>query len=323
MKIAILGSAPSSRLLAPYADKSWEIWACSMDNQDLPRIDRWFEIHDMSRLTNDASYTPYLLWMARLPKLYLTHVHPKFKNSIKLPFAEYIEAFGPYLWKSTVAYMQAQAILELEASSDLEKVIGIWGVDMTSTFEYGSQRWATQQLIWEAQKRGIDVSVPFESDISEPGAPYGLCETSRMWRKIQTRKNELRTMEAEQEAIIAEATRRQWGIRGLLENLEWMEQTFMREQRIGEDNGEVSYVWGNRLDNAGESRGDGGAKRDENQHHVNGHNGGGQGDSDNYTFSRESIRRADDLEVGGSVDGRDAGVQRGGGGRKLRDSAAK
>ncbi len=41
-KIALLGSAISSVGLAPFYDKSWEIWGCSPANKNLPRVDRWF-----------------------------------------------------------------------------------------------------------------------------------------------------------------------------------------------------------------------------------------------------------------------------------------
>ena len=49
-KIALVGSAPSSVHLAPYHDKSWEIWSCSpgafgfIEGNKL-RSDAHFEIH--------------------------------------------------------------------------------------------------------------------------------------------------------------------------------------------------------------------------------------------------------------------------------------
>src|SRR5512143_2413950 len=46
LKVALIGTAPSSRMLAPYNDPSWKIWACSPGNMNaIPKADVWFEIH--------------------------------------------------------------------------------------------------------------------------------------------------------------------------------------------------------------------------------------------------------------------------------------
>src|SRR5580698_10373126 len=46
LKVAMIGTAPSSRMLAPFNDPSWKIWACSPGNMNtLPRVDVWFELH--------------------------------------------------------------------------------------------------------------------------------------------------------------------------------------------------------------------------------------------------------------------------------------
>ena len=40
LKVALIGTAPSSRMLAPFNDPSWTIWACSPGNQNiLPRAE--------------------------------------------------------------------------------------------------------------------------------------------------------------------------------------------------------------------------------------------------------------------------------------------
>src|SRR5882672_892663 len=46
LKVALIGTAPSSRMLSPFNDPSWKIWACSPGNMGImPRVDAWFEIH--------------------------------------------------------------------------------------------------------------------------------------------------------------------------------------------------------------------------------------------------------------------------------------
>ena len=46
-KIAIIGKAPSSVLLGPYSDLTWEIWILNTlgKNKEVPRWDRQFELH--------------------------------------------------------------------------------------------------------------------------------------------------------------------------------------------------------------------------------------------------------------------------------------
>ena len=46
MKVAILGSAPSSLGLTPFSDPAWKIWACSPGTYyRLARCDAFFELH--------------------------------------------------------------------------------------------------------------------------------------------------------------------------------------------------------------------------------------------------------------------------------------
>ena len=65
MNIAIIGKAPSSRLLAPYDDDSWSIWSLSDNHTVLPRWDEWFELHDLDRYKE--SYGEYYDWLCSLP----------------------------------------------------------------------------------------------------------------------------------------------------------------------------------------------------------------------------------------------------------------
>ena len=48
MKIALVGSAPSSVRLAPFDDPSWDIWGCSPGAYPVfaqKRVDMFFELH--------------------------------------------------------------------------------------------------------------------------------------------------------------------------------------------------------------------------------------------------------------------------------------
>jgi len=66
LKIAMIGTAPSSRMLAPFNDPEWTIWGSSPGNMDLPRADAWFEIHSNLLFPECASYgAPYLEWLKK------------------------------------------------------------------------------------------------------------------------------------------------------------------------------------------------------------------------------------------------------------------
>src|SRR5882762_7812767 len=72
-KVAIMGTAPSSRLLAPFGDPTYTIWGSSPGNMGdpgsnpaaLPRLpDAWFEIHTNLLWPEYISYGgPYVKWL--------------------------------------------------------------------------------------------------------------------------------------------------------------------------------------------------------------------------------------------------------------------
>ncbi len=49
MKVCILGGAPSSVALAPF-NSDWQIWACSPQMYQLPRVNVAFELHKYDRV---------------------------------------------------------------------------------------------------------------------------------------------------------------------------------------------------------------------------------------------------------------------------------
>src|SRR5689334_9913501 len=80
-KIAILGSAPSSVQLAPFADPSYEIWGCSPGAwPHAKRASAWFELH--RREPNKPWFsTEYIIFMSRLPLVWVSEPWPELPNS--------------------------------------------------------------------------------------------------------------------------------------------------------------------------------------------------------------------------------------------------
>ncbi len=233
MKIAIVGTAPSSRNLAPFSDPSWKMWVCSAGNMDVPRSDAWFEIHSLDVPWEDvepAQQVEYLKFLKDHPKLYTNRIYPGFKGLEKYPIEAMIAKYGQYFFTSTVSMMMALAIEHiLEArkeSGEVNNEIGLFGVDMATDEEYAAQRPGCQFFIRECHLNKISVIIPPESDIAEPPPVYGFCMESRKWRKFEARRNELRNRIAALKAQRIRASTDEMKLQGALEDTEYFLQTW-------------------------------------------------------------------------------------------------
>lgn len=193
LKVAIIGTAPSSRLLAPYNDPTWQIWACSPGNMNqLPRFDRWFEIHINLHWPENAHYgRPYLNWLKTLKcPVYAQELYAnpqgELPNATVYPHQEMVKEFGPYFFTSSFAWMIALAIKEGAQE------IALFGVDMASRDEYILQRPGGYRFLEHCKERGIKIGAPYESDILQPPPLYGFCDATPFMRKVLAREKELR-----------------------------------------------------------------------------------------------------------------------------------
>ncbi len=224
-KIAIVGTAPSSRHLAPLDDPSWEIWACSPGNQNLARVDLWFEIHaleaDWVDCTN-ARKVEWIEWLKDKPNLVMAEKYPGFPQARAYPIEQLTAEFGPWFFTSTPSMMMAMAIHEGATT------IGVFGVDLAQAEEYACERTGFQFWIQEAQKRGVKVLIPPESDVGEPPPVYGLSLGSRMSRKIMARRNELLTRISNLSNTISNSTHEKTLLEGALQDLDWVNKTWAK-----------------------------------------------------------------------------------------------
>ena len=223
MKIALVGGAPSSRMLAPFNDPEWTIWAASTDNMGrLPRVDRWFELHgSLLWPENQAELGPYIDWLNRQDFEVYAQDNSVIKKAIPYPKDDILRMFGVYCFTSTFAWMLALAIREKP------ECIGVWGIDMASDTEYGQQRPAFQHLLCLAQIRGIRVMVPQESDILCPPPLYGYSESTPEGRKAVVRRKEL---EGKIALLETEKASIEWHLaflKGALADHEWHENNYL------------------------------------------------------------------------------------------------
>lgn len=249
MKIAILGSAPSSLDLAPFKDASyqqyaggkvqlqpptphideeWFIWACSPGCYGrVARCDVYFELHRFE--PGQPWFSPeYVKFLQDFKgPVYTGGVIPEFPAHIVYPIAEVEKEFSTYFLTSSISLMIALAIMKCEefdrkmkeAGHETEQhTIGLWGVDMAATEEWATQRPGCQHFILEALRRGIQIYVPPESDLLRPMPVYGLCEWEHAWIKSLARLNELKQRQSMHEASAKNAENSSYFMKGAIEN---------------------------------------------------------------------------------------------------------
>lgn len=173
-KIAVVGSNPVFRECAPWADRSWEIWACSAHNLpphfDMPRLDRFYEVHIPALAPEDGRDRQYIDHVVKLSndipvfamdRSILTKASPYPKERV-------VDFFGKYfIDTSSIAYIMAHAILEIldRRVRGERDDLAILGVGQKSASEYTYQRPGIQYFLSIAIHYGIDVVYPEESEI--------------------------------------------------------------------------------------------------------------------------------------------------------------
>ncbi len=191
--IAVCGSNPQTKAQAPFDDPGWLIYACSPDNTPhglnkgscsaLPRTpDAWFEVHDpVFDRTRPYAYLDYL---RHIPKVYMRDRialameikgQKLFPTGTLYPEKEMKARFGPFTFTSSIAYIMAKAIVDIEVlrkegrfAPDTPPQLGLYGILQMSKQEYLDQRQGTQNLIWHATQSGIKVLASAKSALFEP-----------------------------------------------------------------------------------------------------------------------------------------------------------
>lgn len=193
LKVAILGTAPSSRDLAPFKDLSWEIWGTSAGNAMgvLPRVTRWIEIHANLLWPEHKAYgEPYIRWLNEQAEagafpIYMQAGQTMVPKALAMPRDELVAKYGRYFFTSTFSWCMALA-MEMGAVE-----IALYGVDMASREEYILQRPGGHHFMQKCAERGIKVIIPPESDLAQPPPLYGYDQATNFGRKLATRELEI------------------------------------------------------------------------------------------------------------------------------------
>ena len=219
LKIAVIGTAPSSRMLAPYNDPSWKIWGCSPGNMNaLPRVDVWFELHSNLLWPEHESYgRPYIEWLKAVKFPLYMQDQSLVPNAMTFPMIDLVTEFGGDFFTSSFAWMMALAI-KMGASE-----IALYGVDMASRDEYILQRPGFYFFRTEAKRRGIKISAPHESDIMQSPPLYAYVDSTPLGRKIHARKVEVQGRVTQLDQQLQQSTQNKTYLQGALEDIDYFE----------------------------------------------------------------------------------------------------
>lgn len=223
LKVALVGTAPSSRMLAPFGDNSWQIWACSPGNQGiLPRVDAWFELHGNLLWPENQHYgVPYIEWLKKQPFPVYMQDKSYVDTAIVFPKDEMVKEFGKDFFTSSFAWMMALAITKGATE------IALYGIDMASRDEYILQRPGFFFFKQKAQERGIKVFAPHESDIMQSPGLYGYSDVTPLGRKILARESEIKQRVAQMDGQIAQLSENRTYLRGALEDIDYFKSIWM------------------------------------------------------------------------------------------------
>lgn len=154
--VAIVGFADSKK----DCPKDIEVWGLNEFAPELPRLDRWFQIHDRQRVTKNNEKDPKHLKKLKSSKcsVYMQEKFEDIPNSVKYPLEEMQKKYGN-MFASTFDYMMALAIEE--GYEDIR----LYGIDMAIHGEYAHQRPTALFWIGIARGKGIDVWVHPDSGI--------------------------------------------------------------------------------------------------------------------------------------------------------------
>lgn len=241
-KVAIVGFAPSSMRLAPYADESWEIWTLNniYASFDIPRWDRWFELHrnfreypamhdarmdveslvkgDARPVVKSVHHLDWLQQQAPERPIYFVEPQEDIPAAVPYPLEE-LKAwcqqheFAAYFTNS-ISYMIAMAIAEGY------KTIGIWGVDMAAEGEYQQERPSVEYWLGLARGLGIKVVLPKESELLKARF-YGFERDNDFVTKMRTRQQELMNNHNQAVAQRDQADRSAWYMKGAADNCQY------------------------------------------------------------------------------------------------------
>jgi hypothetical protein len=228
-KIAICGFASSTRKYIPVDDKSWSVWGLNQLYRHIPRADRWFDIHhNWDKETVPG--TDHFGWArdCGMP-FYMLQRQPELPTSVTYPIAAILKHFEADYFTSTIAYMVALAVWEIDARvaeelrahvrratknelacADIPAVlkqlyaqytIGLFGIDLTVGEEYFHEKPCAEYWLGQASRSGIQVAIPPESALCKQRFRYGYERSPESLVKVAEIAEHKATLQAQRDEM--------------------------------------------------------------------------------------------------------------------------
>lgn len=254
-KIAICGFASSTRKYMPMNDPSWSIWGLNQLYRHIPRGDRWFDIHHNWK-QEVVEGTDHYGWArdCGIP-FYLQTRDPALPTAVRYPLDRVLAAFESDYFTSSIAYMVALAILEIDeqvrldlnhqvaqlaqeqlASVDVlgmakrlyeQYTIGLFGIDLTVGQEYFHEKPCAEYWIGQASGRGIQMAIPPESALCKQSHRYGYERAPSSLIKVSDIVSHSDHLTQQRDEMV----KRLYMLEGALEsNKRWQEMAELRER---------------------------------------------------------------------------------------------
>ena len=180
-KIAILGTCPS-RLAAPLADISWDVWTIGPGGKNSNRWNVLFEIHGNG--TWPEGFAEYLheLKQEKPPKrIYTESPMPDWPANVVYPQEQLFSKYGRKWFTSSISYALALALEENVTD------LGIFGIDLESGEEYKSQFDGCRFFLDLARLAGVNLVMPAGCGLLRDPIPYPNSFETNLSQMIQSK----------------------------------------------------------------------------------------------------------------------------------------
>lgn len=195
-RIAILGFGATAKD-TPVSDATWELWAMNGFwraakpdfGLDIPeeRYGLWFDMHTIE-YTREYGVVAKIgdaqeRWLEqRHPfPIYMLEENAAFPSVRAYPIEELVAQLGRDYFTSSVAYALALALAQPDVAE-----IGLWGIDLVHSTEYGDQRPCAEYWIGRAEAAGITVTIHEKSALLKQHNRYGYEVPNELEREVRS-----------------------------------------------------------------------------------------------------------------------------------------
>ena len=231
-KIAILGTAPGFKD-APFDDDAWEIWGISRLYKFIPRHDRWYELHKLEEIcrtweqhdreAEQAARLDYMKFLASTDKpVYVREPRDELPDAVEFPLNDILKMFSRGYFTNSISWLIAHAVYELIESKEEGCEIGLWGIDMELSSEYGTQRPSCEYILGIAEGAGIKVTIPDSCQLLKTAKLYGFQSESPVQHSARQKSRMVRDDLGKNQQAIQRLQLESAAQTGALEILDWL-----------------------------------------------------------------------------------------------------